>query len=227
MCNNNGACRKADGRRDVPVLSRHARRARCDARARQLAAACDHRPARAGRADLGRDGRDDEALRLVQGLPPRMPDRRRHGAHEDRSAGRARRQIRALAARPAGRLPAALCALCGEVSRGCSMRATSIRGCKQWSEALRRAEHAAHVAEWRTDVFDDPLPSAATGAGENGREVVLLADTFNRYFERENLDAAVTVLQRRRIYGACRQARGRLEASALLRPHVPLGRQRR
>ena len=30
--------------------------------------------------------------------------------------------------------------------------------------------------------------------GENGREVVLLADTFNRYFERENLDAAVTVL---------------------------------
>src|SRR4029077_19876962 len=27
------------------------------------------------------------------------------------------------------------------------------------------------------------------------REVVLLADTFNRYFERENLDAAVTVLR--------------------------------
>ena len=27
------------------------------------------------------------------------------------------------------------------------------------------------------------------------KEVVLLADTFNRYFERENLDAAVTVLQ--------------------------------
>ncbi len=36
---------------------------------------------------------------------------------------------------------------------------------------------------------------AAESAGENGREVVLLADTFNRYFERENLDAAVTVLQ--------------------------------
>jgi Fe-S oxidoreductase len=31
--------------------------------------------------------------------------------------------------------------------------------------------------------------------GEGEREVVLLADTFNRYFERENLDAAVTVLK--------------------------------
>ena len=32
-------------------------------------------------------------------------------------------------------------------------------------------------------------------AHDEKREVVLLADTFNRYFERENLDAAVTVLQ--------------------------------
>ena len=88
MCNNNGACRKLGGRRDVPVLSGDARGARRHARARQLAAARDHRPARAGRADLRRDGRDDEALRLVQGLPPRMPDRRRHGAHEDRGAPR-------------------------------------------------------------------------------------------------------------------------------------------
>jgi Fe-S oxidoreductase len=30
--------------------------------------------------------------------------------------------------------------------------------------------------------------------GETGREVVLFADTFNRYFERENLDAALAVL---------------------------------
>jgi len=30
---------------------------------------------------------------------------------------------------------------------------------------------------------------------DSSKEVVLLADTFNRYFERENLDAAVTVLQ--------------------------------
>jgi Fe-S oxidoreductase len=36
-------------------------------------------------------------------------------------------------------------------------------------------------------------PSPASGGGE-GPEVVLFADTFNRYFERENLDAALTVL---------------------------------
>jgi FAD/FMN-containing dehydrogenase/Fe-S oxidoreductase len=36
-------------------------------------------------------------------------------------------------------------------------------------------------------------PSPASGGGE-GREVVLFADTFNRYFERENLDAALAVL---------------------------------
>jgi Fe-S oxidoreductase len=33
------------------------------------------------------------------------------------------------------------------------------------------------------------------GGGEESREVVLFADTFNRYFERENLDAAYTVLK--------------------------------
>jgi FAD/FMN-containing dehydrogenase/Fe-S oxidoreductase len=36
-------------------------------------------------------------------------------------------------------------------------------------------------------------PSPASGGGE-GRDVVLFADTFNRYFERENLDAALAVL---------------------------------
>src|SRR5258708_27898033 len=40
-----------------------------------------------------------------------------------------------------------------------------------------------------SDVFDDVDASNA-----RGREVVLFADTCNRYFERENLDAALTVL---------------------------------
>ena len=38
------------------------------------------------------------------------------------------------------------------------------------------------------------LPSPASGGGEETREVVLFADTFNRYFEPENLRAAVNVL---------------------------------
>jgi Fe-S oxidoreductase len=36
-------------------------------------------------------------------------------------------------------------------------------------------------------------PSPASGGGEN-REVILFVDTFNRYFERENIDAALAVL---------------------------------
>ena len=81
---------RARRRRDVSEFSRHRRRAACHARARQFAAACDHRSAWSGCADLGRDGGDDGALRLVQGVPARMSDRRRHGAHENRGAGGAR-----------------------------------------------------------------------------------------------------------------------------------------
>ncbi len=45
---------------------------------------------------------------------------------------------------------------------------------------------------WRRDIFWPP-GSAKSSAG--GKSVVLFADTFNRYFERENLDAAVAVLE--------------------------------
>jgi FAD/FMN-containing dehydrogenase/Fe-S oxidoreductase len=50
------------------------------------------------------------------------------------------------------------------------------------------------LPKWRTDYFRGAaeLPAAATG-GEH-KEVVLLADTFNTYFEPENLRAAVAVL---------------------------------
>jgi FAD/FMN-containing dehydrogenase/Fe-S oxidoreductase len=47
------------------------------------------------------------------------------------------------------------------------------------------------LPQWRKDVFRDPKETEPQGE----REVVLLADTFNRYFERENLDAAVAVLK--------------------------------
>jgi Fe-S oxidoreductase len=47
------------------------------------------------------------------------------------------------------------------------------------------------LPQWRTDAFRDPKENEP----ERVREVVLLADTFNRYFERENLDAAITVLK--------------------------------
>jgi FAD/FMN-containing dehydrogenase/Fe-S oxidoreductase len=77
---------------------------------------------------------------------------------------------------------------------------------KDWSERVAGFSTRRTLPQWRKDVFDDSLDSltrlrgrvgegAAESTAENGREVVLLADTFNRYFERENLDAAVAVLQ--------------------------------
>ncbi|HEY4406704.1 MAG TPA: FAD-linked oxidase C-terminal domain-containing protein, partial [Xanthobacteraceae bacterium] len=54
------------------------------------------------------------------------------------------------------------------------------------------------LPRWRTDPFREPgRVEAAAGAAERrepGREVVLFADTFNRYFEPENIDAAMRVL---------------------------------
>src|SRR5476649_1401329 len=47
------------------------------------------------------------------------------------------------------------------------------------------------LPEWRRDVF---APAGETFGPEDGREVVLFADTFNRAYERENLDAALRVL---------------------------------
>jgi FAD/FMN-containing dehydrogenase/Fe-S oxidoreductase len=47
------------------------------------------------------------------------------------------------------------------------------------------------LPEWRRDVF---APAGEVFGPADGREVVLFADTFNRIYERENLDAALRVL---------------------------------
>ena len=47
------------------------------------------------------------------------------------------------------------------------------------------------LPEWRRDVFKPDVEAAGPA---DGREVVLFADTFNRAYERENLDAALRVL---------------------------------
>ena len=52
------------------------------------------------------------------------------------------------------------------------------------------------LPKWRADTYRDRSDWAytAAAASEPVREVVLFADTFNRYYERENLDAALSVL---------------------------------
>ncbi len=62
---------------------------------------------------------------------------------------------------------------------------------RKLSEALAGFSARRSLPRWRRDIFTDrPGPFGPA----DGREVVLFADTFNRYFERENLDAALTVL---------------------------------
>jgi FAD/FMN-containing dehydrogenase/Fe-S oxidoreductase len=62
-------------------------------------------------------------------------------------------------------------------------------GAAALSERLLGLSARRRLPRWRGDVYR-ARPAAAGG----GREVVLLADTFNRYFEPENLIAAVAVL---------------------------------
>ena len=75
------------------------------------------------------------------------------------------------------------------------------------------------LPEFRRDVFN---ANAEAVGPDDGREVVLFADTFNRAYERENLDAALRVL----IEGGYRvhlpkpADNGR---AALLRANLPLG----
>jgi Fe-S oxidoreductase len=59
------------------------------------------------------------------------------------------------------------------------------------SEALLGFSAERKLPAWRRDIF---APATAAEVGADGKPVVLFADTFNRYFERENLEAAVSVL---------------------------------
>ena len=96
-----------------------------------------------------------------------------------------------------------------------------VPGAAALSEAIAGFSARRSLPRWRSDWFKDSgaiplprlrgrvgegeatptelaaspsLPSPASGGGEEEKEVILFADTFNRYFERENLDAALSVL---------------------------------
>ncbi|MDP3074809.1 MAG: FAD-linked oxidase C-terminal domain-containing protein [Bradyrhizobium sp.] len=62
---------------------------------------------------------------------------------------------------------------------------------RKWFEKFAGISAQRALPEWRRDVFKSDVE--ATGPAD-GREVVLFADTFNRAYERENLDAALRVL---------------------------------
>ena len=64
------------------------------------------------------------------------------------------------------------------------------------SEMLTGFSGRRSLPKWRADTYRDRSDWAykAQPSAEPPREVVLFADTFNRYYERENLDAALAVL---------------------------------
>ncbi len=67
---------------------------------------------------------------------------------------------------------------------------------RQAAELFTGFARSRSLPKWRADIFHDRSDWAysAAAAGDTSWDVVLFADTFNRYFERENLDAAVRVL---------------------------------
>ena len=149
---------QARRRRDVPVLSRHPQREGRHARPRQHPTAGDLRPAGSGRSRLRRDDGHAKTLRLLQGLPAGMPDRRRHGQDEDRGAGRAGGKTRAVAAGSAGRLSAALCRSCRalrpvrQLAQQQPLAAKTVREIRRHQRTTRAAEMAARCVRARRRV---------------------------------------------------------------------------
>jgi FAD/FMN-containing dehydrogenase/Fe-S oxidoreductase len=70
-------------------------------------------------------------------------------------------------------------------------------GAAKLSESWTGFAAQRKLPRWRSDPFRDPGhangASTADEGGHAGREVVLFADTFNRYFEPENIEAALQV----------------------------------
>ena len=151
MCNNNGHCRKFDAGTMCPSYRVDARRAARDARPRQHAAPRALRPARR-RLRVACGARRARPLRRLQGLPARVPDRRRHGEDEDRVHAPVAARARTVAAGARDRVPAALGAVGGapavarEPARNASGRGALVRGMDGAVRAARAAALAArHV----------------------------------------------------------------------------------
>ncbi len=70
-----------------------------------------------------------------------------------------------------------------------------VPGAARLSEALAGFARDRSLPKWRRDWFRDETAEPDNAAAERlGRDVVLLVDTFSRYFDRETVDAARDVL---------------------------------
>jgi Fe-S oxidoreductase len=190
MCNNNGACRKLEG--GVMCPSYRTTRDEKDVtrgRANTLRLAIS--------GQLGPDAlASDEMMETLKLCVSCKACR-----HEcPTGVDMAKMKIEVLAARVASRGLSLRDRLVGYLPRYAALaaRLSPLANWRNNSPLLRALlERVAGISarralpEWRRDVFKSD--SEAMGLAD-GREVVLFADTFNRTFERENLDAALRVL---------------------------------
>src|SRR5712664_2338471 len=190
MCNNNGACRKLEG--GVMCPSYRATRDEKDVtrgRANTLRLAIS--------GQLGPDALASDEMADTLKLCVSCKACR----HEcPTGVDMAKMKIEVLAARAARHGLSLRDRLVGYLPRyaGLASRFAPLANWRNNSTLLRKLfEQFAGISaqralpEWRRDVFRSDVEAAGPS---DGREVVLFADTFNRAYERENLDAALRVL---------------------------------
>jgi FAD/FMN-containing dehydrogenase/Fe-S oxidoreductase len=190
MCNNNGACRKLEG--GVMCPSFRATRNEKDVtrgRANTLRLAIS--------GQLGPDALASDEMADTLKLCVSCKACR----HEcPTGVDMAKMKIEVLAARVAKHGLSLRDRLVGYLPHyaGLAARLAPLANARNKSPLLRRLlEKTAGISAqralpaWRHDVFTSDVEATGPAAG---REVVLFADTFNRAYERENLDAALRVL---------------------------------
>ena len=190
MCNNNGACRKLEG--GVMCPSYRATRNEKDVtrgRANTLRLAIS--------GQLGPDALSSDEMMDTMKLCVSCKACR----HEcPTGVDMARMKIEVLAARAATHGLSLRDRLVGFLPRYAPLlaRLAPLANWRNHSPLLRKLlERVAGISAqralpaWRRDVFN---PASEVFGPAGGREVVLFADTFNRAYERENLDAALRVL---------------------------------
>jgi FAD/FMN-containing dehydrogenase/Fe-S oxidoreductase len=200
MCNNNGACRKLAGGAMCPSY-----RVTRDERDVTRGRANSLRLAISGQ--LGPDALASDEMAETLSLCVSCKACRRECPT---GVDMARMKIEVLAARTAKHGLSLHNRLVGYLPRYAPLAArfAGLFNMRDGNSLLRWASEAfagfsarRSLPQWRKDIYRDrsdwKYPAAKPGAPKSDaplREVVLFADTFNRYFERENLDAAMAVL---------------------------------
>ncbi len=191
MCNNNGACRKLEGGVMCPSYrATHNEKDVTRGRANTL------RLAISGQLGPHALSSADEMMETMKLCVSCKACRRECPTGVDM----AKMKIEVLAARVKTHGLTLRNRLVGYLPRYASLAATfaPLVNLRNKSAALRWAMEKATgfsakraLPQWRRDIF---APGETAFGPENGPEVVLFADTFNRAYERENLDAALRVL---------------------------------